>query len=334
MCGIVGITGLREASPTLVEALRRLEYRGYDSAGIATLVNGRIERRRTEGKIRDLDELVKRDPIAGTTGIGHTRWATHGAPSEANAHPHSDGQVAVVHNGIIENFQALRAELQAQGVAFTSETDTEVVVHLVSRYVRAGLAPLEAAAKAIPHLEGAFALAIVFAGHHGLVVGARRGSPLAVGYGDGEMFLGSDAVALAPLTCRIAYLEDGDLVAITPKGAAVRNAAGKTVDRPVHEVAKLGAELGKGNFPHYMLKEIYEQPTVIGDTLLSYIHYTTGKVQLPKLPFDLAKVPSARVVACGTSFHAGLIARYWFESLARLPVEADVASEFRYRDPP
>jgi glucosamine--fructose-6-phosphate aminotransferase (isomerizing) len=334
MCGIVGITGLREASPILVEALRRLEYRGYDSAGIATLVNGRIERRRTEGKIHDLDELVKRDPIAGTTGIGHTRWATHGAPSEANAHPHSDGQVAVVHNGIIENFQALRADLQAQGVAFTSETDTEVVVHLVSRYVRAGLAPLEAAANAIAHLEGAFALAIVFAGHHGLVVGARRGSPLAVGYGDGEMFLGSDAVALAPLTRRIAYLEDGDLVAITPKGATVRDAAGKTVERPVHEVAKLGAELGKGNFPHYMLKEIYEQPTVIGDTLLSYIHYTTGKVQLPKLPFDLAKVPSARVVACGTSFHAGLIARYWFESLARLPVEADVASEFRYRDPP
>jgi glucosamine--fructose-6-phosphate aminotransferase (isomerizing) len=334
MCGIVGITGAREASPILIEALRRLEYRGYDSAGIATLVNGRIERRRSEGKIRELDELLKREPIAGTTGIGHTRWATHGAPSQANAHPHSDGQVAVVHNGIIENFQSLRAELEESGVVFTSQTDTEVVVHLVSRELKAGLAPVEAAAKAIAYLEGAFALAIVFSGHHGLVVGARRGSPLAVGYGDGEMFLGSDAIALAPLTQRIAYLEDGDLVTLTPGGVTVRDALGKTVTRPVQEVAKLGAELGKGNFPHYMLKEIYEQPTVIGDTLLSYVHYVTGSVELPKLPFDLAKVPSARVVACGTSFHAGLIARYWLESVARLPVEADVASEFRYRDPP
>jgi glucosamine--fructose-6-phosphate aminotransferase (isomerizing) len=333
MCGIVGITGVREASPILIEALRRLEYRGYDSAGIATLVDGRIDRRRAEGKIHDLDELVKREPITGATGIGHTRWATHGAPSEANAHPHSDGCVAVVHNGIVENFQTLRADLQADGVAFTSETDTEVVVHLVSRYLQSGLAPIDAAAKAIAHLEGAFALAIIFAGHQGLVVGARRGSPLAVGYGDGEMFLGSDAVALAPLTNRIAYLEDGDLVAITPMGASVRDATGKPVARRVHEVT-LGAALGKGNFPHFMLKEIYEQPTVIGDTLLSYIHYATGKVQLPRLAFDLAKIPVMRVVACGTSFHAGLIARYWLESLARLPVEADVASEFRYRDPP
>ncbi|MGE5537386.1 MAG: glutamine--fructose-6-phosphate transaminase (isomerizing) [Gemmatimonas sp.] len=334
MCGIVGITGKREASPILVEALRRLEYRGYDSAGIATLVNGRIERRRTEGKIKDLAELVAREPIAGTTGIGHTRWATHGVPNEANAHPHSDGTVAVVHNGIIENFQTLRNDLELDGVKFTSETDTEVVVHLVSRELKRGLEPIEAAAKAISYLEGAFALAIVFRGRHGLVVGARRGSPLCVGFGDGEMFLGSDAVALGPLTSRIAYLEDGDLAVITPDGMAVRDALGKTVDRPVQEVAKLGKEIGKGNFPHFMLKEIYEQPTVIGDTLLSYIHYTTGAVQLPTLPFDLGKVPSARVVACGTSFHAGLIARYWLESLARLPVEADVASEFRYRNPP
>jgi glutamine---fructose-6-phosphate transaminase (isomerizing) len=334
MCGIVGITGTRLASPILIETLRRLEYRGYDSAGIATLVNGRIERRRSEGKIRDLDVLVKREPIDGTTGIGHTHWATHGAPSEANAHPHSDGQVAVVHNGIIENFQSLRAELEESGVVFTSQTDTEVVVHLISRELNNGLPPVEAAAKAVAYLEGAFALAIVFSGHHGLVVGARRGSPLAVGFGDGEMFLGSDAVALAPLTHRIAYLEDGDLVAITPEGLTVRDALGKTVERPVQEVAKIGADLGKGNFPHYMLKEIYEQPTVIGDTLLSYVHYVTGSVELPKLPFDLAKIPSARVVACGTSFHAGLIARYWLESVARLPVEADVASEFRYRNPP
>ncbi len=334
MCGIVGITGTRQASPILIEALRRLEYRGYDSAGIATLVDGRIERRRSEGKIRDLDELLKREPIAGTTGIGHTRWATHGAPSEANAHPHSDGRVAVVHNGIIENFQSLRAELEEGGVIFTSETDTEVVVHLVSRELKNGLAPFDAAAKALAHVEGAFALAILFAGHDGLVVGARRGSPLAVGYGDGEMFLGSDAVALAPLTRRIAYLEDGDVVALTPVAVTVRDALGQTVERPIQEVAKLGAELGKGNFPHYMLKEIYEQPTVIGDTLLSYLHYLTGTVELPKLSFDLAAIPSARLIACGTSFHAGLIARYWLESLARLPVEADIASEFRYRDPP
>jgi glucosamine--fructose-6-phosphate aminotransferase (isomerizing) len=334
MCGIVGITGTRQASPILIEALRRLEYRGYDSAGIATLVDGRIDRRRSEGKIRDLDELLKREPIAGTTGIGHTRWATHGAPSEANAHPHSDGRVAVVHNGIIENFQSLRAELEETGIVFTSETDTEVVVHLVSRELKNGLSPFDAAAKALAHVEGAFALAILFAGHDGLVVGARRGSPLAVGYGDGEMFLGSDAVALAPLTRRIAYLEDGDVVALTAASVVVRDALGKTVERPIQEVAKLGAELGKGNFPHYMLKEIYEQPTVIGDTLLSYLHYVTGAVELPKMSFDLGKVPSARVVACGTSFHAGLIARYWLESLARLPVEADVASEFRYRDPP
>ena len=334
MCGIVGITGARQASPILIEALRRLEYRGYDSAGIATLVDGCIDRRRSEGKIRDLDELLKRDPIAGTTGIGHTRWATHGAPSEANAHPHSDGRVAVVHNGIIENFQSLRAELEEGGVVFTSETDTEVVVHLVSRELKGGLAPFEAATKALAHVEGAFALAILFAGHDGLVVGARRGSPLAVGYGDGEMFLGSDAVALAPLTRRIAYLEDGDVVALTADNVTIQDALGKKVERPIQEVAKLGAELGKGNFPHYMLKEIYEQPTVIGDTLLSYLHYVTGAVELPKMSFDLGKIPSARVVACGTSFHAGLIARYWLESLARLPVEADVASEFRYRDPP
>ena len=334
MCGIVGITGSREASPILIEALRRLEYRGYDSAGLATLVDGRIERRRSEGKIRDLDDLVAREPIAGTTGIGHTRWATHGAPSEANAHPHSDGQVAVVHNGIIENFQSLRAELEEGGIHFTSETDTEVVVHLITRELKRGLAPLDAAAKAIAFVEGAFALAIVFAGHDGLVVGARRGSPLAIGYGDGEMFLGSDAVALAPLTRRIAYLEEGDVVALTHDSVIVRDALGKTVNRVVQEVAQLGDKLGKGNFPHYMLKEIYEQPTVIGDTLLSYLHYVTGRVELPRMPFDLSKVPAARVVACGTSYHAGLIARYWLESLARLPVEADVASEFRYRDPP
>ncbi|MGE0652775.1 MAG: glutamine--fructose-6-phosphate transaminase (isomerizing) [Alphaproteobacteria bacterium] len=334
MCGIVGITGTRPASPILIEALRRLEYRGYDSAGIATIVNESIERRRSEGKIRDLDALLQRQPMTGTTGIGHTRWATHGIPSEANAHPHSDGRVAVVHNGIIENFQALRAELETGGVVFTSETDTEVVVHLVTRELNRGLAPVEAAAKAITFLEGAFALAIVFAGHHGLVVGARKGSPLAVGYGDGEMFLGSDALALAPLTTRIMYLEDGDLVALRPGGVSVQNAEGKTVERRIHEVSKLGAELGKGNFPHFMLKEIYEQPTVIGDSLLSYVNHVTGAIELPDLPFDLAAIPAARVVACGTSFHAGLIARYWLESLARLPVEADVASEFRYRDPP
>ena len=333
MCGIIGIIGQAPAAPILVEGLRRLAYRGYDSAGIATLVNGRIERRRAEGKIANLESVLAAAPLAGTTGIGHTRWATHGIPSEANAHPHSNGRVAVVHNGIVENFRELRASLEAAGYAFESDTDTEVIVHLVTRHLDAGRPPEEAARAAIGELKGAFALAMVFAGTPDLVVGARLGSPLAIGYGAGEMFLGSDAIALAPLTDRICYLEDGDFAAVTPAGAAIRDQAGRPANRPVRATRALGDAVGKGNFAHYMLKEIFEQPTVIGDTLLSFLNPAARTVALPELPVDFAALPALRLLACGTSFHAALIARYWFERLARLPAEAEIGSEFRYRAP-
>ena len=333
MCGIIGIIGVNPAAPILIEGLRRLAYRGYDSAGIATLVDGRIVRRRAEGKIANLEAVVAADPINGTTGIGHTRWATHGIPNEANAHPHSNGRVAVVHNGIIENFRELRASLEAAGVAFESDTDTEVIVHLVTRHLDAGLAPAEAARKAVSELEGAFALAILFAGHPELMFGARRGSPFAVGYGDGEMFVGSDAIALAPLTRRICYLEDGDTAELTPKGVSLRDAAGTPVERPVRETRALGDAVGKGNFAHYMLKEIYEQPTVIGDTLAGFFNPASRTVTLPDLPVDFAQVPRVQFLACGTSYHAALVARYWFERIARLPCDIDIGSEFRYREP-
>ncbi|MFM2129837.1 MAG: L-glutamine:D-fructose-6-phosphate aminotransferase [Pseudomonadota bacterium] len=333
MCGIIGIIGSRPATPVLLEGLRRLAYRGYDSAGIATLVGGRIERRRAEGKIVNLEAALAADPLAGTTGIGHTRWATHGIPNEANAHPHSDGRVAVVHNGIVENFRALRASLEAGGVVFESDTDTEVIVHLVGRYLDGGLAPAEAARRAVAELEGAFALAVLFAGHDELMFGARRGSPLAVGFGEGEVMLGSDAIALGPLASRLMYLEDGDTVELTRDGAAVRDAAGNAVERPVRTVKALGEAVGKGNFAHYMLKEIYEQPTVIGDTLAGFFNPQTRSVTLPDLPVDFARVPRLQLLACGTSFHAALVARYWFERIARIPCDIDIGSEFRYRDP-
>ncbi len=333
MCGIVGIIAPRQAAPILVEALKRLEYRGYDSAGIATLVLGRIERRRSKGKIAKLEAALKTDPLSGSTGIGHTRWATHGRPSEANAHPHANAAVAVVHNGIVENFQELKRALVAEGHTFESDTDTEVIVHLVARYLGRGLAPAAAAAKAVSELDGAFALAMIFAGHPELVIGARRGSPLAIGYGDGEMFLGSDALALAPLTQRICYLEDGDIAELRRDGAVIRDASGKTVERPIRETAAIGDAIGKGNFRHYMLKEIWEQPTVIGDTLGSFVNPATRAVALPELPVDFARLPRLQMLACGTSWHAALIARYWFESLACLPVEVDIGSEFRYRSP-
>ena len=333
MCGIIGIIGHVPASPILMEGLRRLEYRGYDSAGLATLVDGRIERRRAEGKITNLTAALQAAPLGGTTGIGHTRWATHGRPSEVNAHPHASDAVALVHNGIIENFQALRARLEAAGHVFESDTDTEVIVHLVTQFLADGLDPADAAAKAISELDGAFALAMVFAGHPELVIGARNGSPLAIGYGAGEMFLGSDALALAPLTQRICYLEDGDIAELNADGAVIRDRAGAVVERPVRETATLGDAVGKGNFDHYMLKEIYEQPTVIGDTLLSFFNPATGTVNLPDLPVDFARLERLQMLACGTSWHAALIARYWFEGLARLPVEVDIGSEFRYRKP-
>ncbi len=331
MCGIIGIIGRDKVAPLLIDGLKRLEYRGYDSAGIATLVGGRIERRRSEGKITNLEKLVQSNPLGGTIGIGHTRWATHGLPNEINAHPHANERCVLVHNGIIENFQQLRRELTAKGHRFETETDTEAVVHLVSDFLGQGMTPQQAVAASLAKLEGAFALAILFSGHEGLMIAARRGSPLAVGYGDGEMFVGSDALALAPLTQRICYLEEGDWAEITATGAVVHDASGAVVQREVKQTATSGAMIGKGNFPHFMLKEIYEQPAVVGDTLHTLLNPWNKVVTLPKLPFDLTRIPRVTIIACGTSFHAGMVGKYWFEQVARVPVDCDIASEFRYR---
>ena len=334
MCGIIGILGSDDAAPRLIEGLKRLEYRGYDSAGIATLANGSIHRRRAEGKLANLAAILEDDPLDGDAGIGHTRWATHGVPNESNAHPHAPSRVAVVHNGIIENFQELRAELAADGHNFESDTDTEAIAGLLTRQLEAGASPKQAVAETLPRLQGAFALAIVFAGEHDLMVGARRGSPLAIGYGDGEMFIGSDALALAPLTKRICYLEEGDWAEITRTGARVYDETGAEVDRPVRETELSGALIGKGNYDHFMQKEIFEQPAVVGDTLQSFINATTREISLPEMPFDLATVPRITVVACGTACYAGWVAKYWLEKVARIPVEIDIASEFRYREAP
>ncbi len=331
MCGIIGIIGKGEVTPLLMEALKRLEYRGYDSAGVATLVNGGIERRRAEGKLANLQDLLKRQPVSGCIGIGHTRWATHGVPNEKNAHPHATDKVAVVHNGIIENFQELRDDLEASGHYLASDTDTEVVVHLITRYLEEGLGPEAATAAALQRLQGAFALGIVFAGQHDLMIAARRGSPLAIGFGDGEMYLASDALALAPLTSKIMYLEDGDRAVITIAGATVHDAAGGRVERPVKLTSLTGATIGKGGYRHFMLKEIYEQPQVIGDTLLGFVNPATRSVTLPELSFDAAAISRLTIIACGTSFYASLVAKYWFEAIAGLAVDVDIASEFRYR---
>ena len=334
MCGIIGILGKAPVGPLLLDGLKRLEYRGYDSAGIATLVNGRIDRRRAEGKLHNLGDLLDREPIEGTTGIGHTRWATHGRPTEANAHPHADDRVALVHNGIIENFQELRDELTSLGHRFETETDTEVVVHLISENLQQQMSPQDAVAEALRRLEGAFALAIIFAGRQDLMIGARCGSPLAVGYGDGEMYLGSDALALAPLTDRICYLEEGDWVELRADSASVHDATGAEVTREVKQTALSGALIGKGQYRHFMQKEIFEQPAVIGDTLHSYLNPLRRSIELPDLPLDLGKVPRLTVSACGTAYYAGWVAKYWFEQTARQPVELDIASEFRYREAP
>tara|TARA_R110002072_G_scaffold110118_1_gene237599 strand:+ start:3443 stop:5266 length:1824 start_codon:yes stop_codon:yes gene_type:complete len=331
MCGIIGIIGKAEAAPLLLDGLKRLEYRGYDSAGIATLVNGAIDRRRAEGKISNLNARIEAEPLPGTIGIGHTRWATHGLPTETNAHPHADERVVLVHNGIIENFQELRQELSDAGRTFHSETDTEAVVHLVSSYLEEGKSPAEAVSAALKRLEGAFALAILFAGHDGLMIAARRGSPLAIGYGDGEMYIGSDALALAPLTQQICYLEEGDWAEITATGAIIHDETDAVVERTVQQTSTSGAMIGKGNFPHFMLKEIYEQPAVIGDTLQTILNPWNEVITLPEMPFDLTRIPRITIVACGTSFHAGLVARYWFETIAGIPTDIDIASEFRYR---
>ena len=331
MCGIIGIIGKDAAVGPLLDALKRLEYRGYDSAGIATLVGGGIERRRAEGKLENLERRIELEPIAGNTGIGHTRWATHGVPNEKNAHPHATDTVAVVHNGIIENFQTLSDELADAGHELASDTDTEVVVHLISLELENGLDPADATRAALDRLEGAFALGIVFAGRDDLMIAARQGSPLAIGIGDGEMYLGSDAIALAPLTNKIMYLEDGDWAVVTPKGVTVFDAQGAEVSRPVRETELSGDTVGKGGYDHFMLKEIYEQPQVIGDTLHSFINPVTRSVTLPEFPFDPAEATKFTLIACGTSYYACLTAKYWLESIARVPVEADIASEFRYR---
>ena len=334
MCGIVGVIGRANAAECLIDGLKRLEYRGYDSAGIATLVDGQIVRRRSPGKIVNLANKVQAEPIGGTVGIGHTRWATHGVPSEANAHPHSNGRVAVVHNGIIENFQELRSELERKGHKFDSDTDTEVVVHLVTDYLDQGFKAEEAVFQALRRLDGAFALAIMIAARPDMLVGARKGAPMAVGYGKGEMYIGSDALALAPMTNRISYLEDGDWVVITPEGAVVRNQAGQHVERKIIQSSVTGALAGKGEYRHFMQKEIYEQPQALGDTLRTHYNAAAQSITLAEMPFDLKEIERVTAVACGTAYYACLVAKYWIEMLAKVPVDADVGSEFRYREPP
>jgi glucosamine--fructose-6-phosphate aminotransferase (isomerizing) len=335
MCGIVGILGLAPVAGHLVDALKRLEYRGYDSAGIATLDHGVLARRRAEGKLQALAARLEKEPLGGNIGIGHTRWATHGRPTESNAHPHATEHVAVVHNGIIENFRELRENLIKGGAKFGSETDTEVVAHLVSAEMKKGRSPVAAVAATLKQLRGAFALAFLFAGEDNLMIGARKGSPLAIGYGDGEMFLGSDAIALAPFTDMISYLDDGDWAVLTRKGVEIYDAHDKRVERAVIKSTATAQLVDKGNHKHFMGKEIHEQPEVVGHTLAHYIDMVSEKVTLPeKLPFDWCKIKRLSISACGTAYYAGLVAKYWFERFAKLSVEIDIASEFRYRGAP
>ena len=334
MCGIVGILGSKPVATDLVDALRRLEYRGYDSAGIATVENGHLERRRAEGKLRNLEARLITEPLSGTIGIGHTRWATHGRPVERNAHPHMTSKVSVVHNGIIENYRELKAELSASGHVFETDTDTEAVVHLITAEMQKGLAPVEAVRAALKRLEGAFALGIIFAGHDDLMIAARQGSPLALGHGSGEMYLGSDAIALAPFTDTLTYLEEGDWAVLTRKGATIYDKAGSKVDRPMVKAVASSLLVDKGNHRHFMAKEIHEQPEVISHTLANYLDMAAGTVNFPSLGVDLAGVSRVTISACGTAYYAGLVGKYWIERVARVPVEIDIASEFRYREPP
>lgn len=335
MCGIVGILGKDAVATQVVEALRRLEYRGYDSAGVATLEKGLLTRRRAEGKLKNLEVRLSKEPLEGMIGIGHTRWATHGKPNENNAHPHATERLAVVHNGIIENFRELRAELEAEGRVFATETDTEIVAHLVSREMERGKDPVAAVGASLPRLRGAFALAFLFQGEEDLLIGARKGSPLAVGLGDGEMYLGSDALALAPFTNLIAYLDEGDWVVLHRSGATFYDATGAQVERRAQRVAAGTFLVEKGNYHHFMAKEIHEQPEVVGHTLTQYLDMAAGTARLPFTPpFDWKALTRLSLSACGTAYYAGLTAKYWFEKLARLPVEIDVASEFRYREAP
>ncbi|MEM1046002.1 MAG: glutamine--fructose-6-phosphate transaminase (isomerizing) [Pseudomonadota bacterium] len=335
MCGIVGILGSEPVAPKLVDALKRLEYRGYDSAGVATLENGTLTRRRAEGKLGNLEGKLDAAPLSGVSGIGHTRWATHGPPIEINAHPHAAGGVAVVHNGIIENFQTLRDEMKAAGARFQSDTDTEVVAHLVAAGLAEGLSAKDAVFRTLGRLEGAFALVFLFEHDPNLLIAARTGSPLAVGYGDGEMFLGSDAIALSPFTDRVAYLEDGDWVVITRSGADFYDLEGAPVTRPVTRSSVSAVIVDKGNHRHFMAKEIHEQPEVIGHTLAHYLDFANGRTNgRADRTFDFQDVNRVSMSACGTAYYAGLIGKYWFERLARLPVDIDIASEFRYRGVP
>jgi glutamine---fructose-6-phosphate transaminase (isomerizing) len=335
MCGIIGIIGNEPAAPQLIDALKRLEYRGYDSAGVATLEQGTLTRRRAEGKLRNLEQKLAREPLSGTIGIGHTRWATHGRPTENNAHPHATEKLAVVHNGIIENFSELRRELEKQSVKFSTDTDTEVIAHLVSEEMKRGASPVDAVKAALPRLRGAFALAFLFAGEENLLIGARSGSPLAIGLGDGAMYVGSDAIALAPFTDMVSYLEDGDCVVMTRAGAEIHDGSGAIVQRAVLKSQASVLLIDKGNHRHFMAKEIHEQPEVVGHTLANYIDMAAERVALPMtLPFDFRSLNRISIAACGTAYYAGMVARYWFEHFAQLPVEVDIASEFRYRDVP
>jgi glucosamine--fructose-6-phosphate aminotransferase (isomerizing) len=333
MCGIIGIVGKEPVSDRLVDGLKRMEYRGYDSAGICTVHDDKLVRRRAEGKLANLVAVLGEDDAPGTIGIAHTRWATHGAPTTNNAHPHATGELALVHNGIIENFKSLREELTGRGRSFESETDTEVVAHLVSEQVEAGKSPQDAVKAVLPQLRGAFALAIAFRSHPDMLIGARLGSPLVLGYGDGETYLGSDALALAPLTQKIAYLDEGDWVVVTREGAAIYDKDNQPVEREITTSGVSAAAIEKGNYRHFMQKEIFEQPTVVAQTLRSYIRPLEQQVALPQMDFDLRDIKRITIVACGTSYYAGMVAKYWFETFARVPVDLDFASEFRYRDP-
>ncbi|NNF80374.1 MAG: glutamine--fructose-6-phosphate transaminase (isomerizing), partial [Rhizobiales bacterium] len=335
MCGIVGILGTGEVAPDILSALKRLEYRGYDSAGIATLVDGKIERRRAPGKLFNLEQVMSDSPLTGSSGIGHTRWATHGAPTKTNAHPHHAGHVAIVHNGIIENYRQLKEELSAKGADFATDTDTEVVAHLITAELEAGKGAKDAVPAVLNRLEGAFAFAILFEGQEDLMVAARKGSPLAIGYGDSQVFVGSDATALAPFTNRVSYLEDGDWALLSRSSVEIFDESGDPVKRAEHFTQLSGALVDKGNHRHFMAKEIAEQPEVVGHTLSEYVDLSKGIVNLPdNLPFDFANLSRLTITACGTAFYAGLVAKHWFEHYARLPVDVDVASEFRYREAP
>ena len=335
MCGIVGILGRGPVAGQIVDSLKRLEYRGYDSAGVATLEGDHLERRRAEGKLKNLEARLKAEPLAGHTGIGHTRWATHGKPTENNAHPHATARVAVVHNGIIENFHELREALQKKGTVFKTETDTEIVLHLVDDLLGQGFSPVDAVKATLSQLRGAFALGFIFAGDDDLMIGARNGPPLAIGYGEGEMYLGSDAIALGPFTDTIAYLEDGDWVVLTRNSAVIYDKNNAVVHRDAIKHSAATSLVDKANYRHFMAKEIHEQPEVVGHTLARYVDMATGRVALPvQLPFDFKDIQRISIVACGTASYAGYVAKYWFERLARVPVELDVASEFRYREAP